>query len=40
MPVFDKTKQNKTKLDGAVVKWWTNRMGIPLAPPQIEQKNI
>ena len=25
---------------GAVLRWWRNRMGKPLSPPQIHQKNI
>ena len=25
---------------GAVLRWWRNRTGRPLSPPQIHQKNI
>ena len=25
---------------GAILRWWRNRMGRPLSPPQINQKNI
>ena len=27
-------------LPGAVLRWWRNRMGIPLSPSQIPHKNI
>ena len=27
-------------VEGKVLRWWRNRMGRPLSPPQIHQKNI
>ena len=30
----------KSLLQGAVLRWWRNRMGRPLSPPQIHQQNI
>ena len=30
----------RTQDTGAVLRWWRNRTGRPLSPPQIHQKNI
>ena len=37
---FSKSSLNIWKFEGEELRWWRNRMGRTLSPPQIHQKNI